>query len=111
MPKTAKTITVKLYGTTFELGLIKSKYKNNDTLYLGLYDVNDNEHFCDLTVNMPDSSAAGTIQYVNTDDFPQLEEIIKQYSLGIHMGPGRNGNPMYWFNPERIRDYIVHEIA
>lgn len=108
-----ETIKVDLFGRQYQLGIIKGKYTNNGTLYLGLYDVINDEPFSDITVNLPESYARGSIQYINTNDFPQLEDIINEYSLGYLMGSGSSGwctFPLYYFDTRKIDKYIYREI-
>ena len=78
---TMETISITLYDQQYDLGIVKGKYSNNGTMYLGLYDIANDEPFCDITVNLPESYARGTIQYINMNDFPELEDIINEYSL------------------------------
>ncbi len=108
-----ETIKVDLFGRQYQLGIVKGKYTNNGTLYLGLYDVINDEPFSDITVNLPESYARGSIQYINTNDFPQLEDIINEYSLGYLMGSGSSGwctYPLYYFDTRKIDKYIYREI-
>ncbi len=108
-----ETIKVNLYGHQYQLGVVKGRYTTNSTLYLGLYDVINDEPFCDITVNLPESYARGSIQYIDTNNFPQLEDIINEYSLGYLMGSGNSGYvsyPLYYFDTSELDKYIYREI-
>ena len=108
-----ETISITLYDKQYDLGIVKGKYSNNGTMYLGLYDIANDEPFCDITVNLPESYARGTIQYINTNDFPELEDIINEYSLGFCIGSGSSGYvstyPLYYFDQGEIDKYIYRE--
>lgn len=106
-------IRISLYDHEYELGIVKGRYSHNNTLYLGFYDIRNDEPFCDITVNLPESYARGSIQYIDTNNFPELEDIINEYDLGFCMGSGHSGwctYPLYYFDTRKIDKHIYREI-
>lgn len=63
-----------MYEQDFVVKLVKSTYRNNDTLYVGLVSISEEgeEPFCALTVNIGEewdiNLASDTSQYIDTNN-------------------------------------------
>lgn len=66
-----------------------SKYTNNGTLYI-LLTGEDDEPFCDLTVNLPNDQISDkskpNLAFVDTNNNQWLPKFIERYSLGKPTG-------------------------
>lgn len=102
-----KTYEVKSYGKTYEVYPVLSKYEFGNTLAISL--MCDDGPFCNLTVNIGDSSiwANDTTAFVDTNNCPWAEDFITENGLGAPMGiKGRSGfctYPLYRFNLEALK--------
>lgn len=54
-----------------KLELIQDQYQNNNKLYLWLYDIKENDYFCDITCNDPNCLLAQN-QNIIDNDFIQI---------------------------------------
>lgn len=103
-----ETIKYTHYGIDYELGIYKGTYLYGGTLAMELYDITDGEPFSDITVNLP-GYAHDNVQYVDTNDFPQIEQIIEEYRLGKKVGETSTGwctYPLYEFDMEEVEKYV-----
>ncbi len=108
--KKKKTLTYKLYGETFRLNITKGAYTNNGTLYLGLIEEETGEPFADITINLPESYARGNIQYLDSNDMPDIEQFLIKNKLGTNMGSGKSGfcsYPLFWFDMKEVEKYLI----
>ena len=98
-------------GENIELSPEMTKYRNNNTLAILLYD-KDDDLFCDLTVNLPDNQLSdmtkNNIAFIDTPNCPWLPEFIKKYGLGHPTGNfGMSGfcvYPEYAFDLTKLND-------
>ena len=106
-----ETFKINLYGTDYEVSLVKSAYMNNDNLYIGLKGT-EGEPFADLTVNistLPENQAA-----VDTNNCPWAEDFIIENRLGSNTGirlkSGYCSYPVYEFDLNKINNIakILH---
>lgn len=95
----------------FNVEIVKDKYVNNDTLYIGLFNTDTGELFGDITVNVPFSGASDNIACVDTNNNSNIIEFIKRYKLGKDTGiVAYNGfckYPLYEFNMDIIDKYTI----
>lgn len=98
----------------FNVEIVKDKYINNDTLYLGLFNTDTQEYFGDITVNVPFSGAYGNIACVDTNNNSNIIEFIKRYKLGKDTGliaySGYCTYPLYEFDMDMIDKYCKSEV-
>ena len=102
-----KTMKLKAWGETFKLNTVIDSYRNNGNVYIGLIS-EDGEPFADLTVNI--KPLAENCAAVDTNDFPQAEELIKKYGLGERFAYVQSGfcnYPVYEFNMDKVKEYLV----
>ena len=107
-----ETMKLNFMGDDYELVIVEDKYSANDTLYLGLIDVNTYELFADITVNIPYGVAEENTQYVDTNSYCDvLKNIVKKYKLGTKVGAdiqsGFCSYPLYKFNRKNIEKYLA----
>lgn len=93
-----------------ELTLTMDTYFNNENMYIGLDCMDDGypEPFCDLTVNL-DETLPPYMAYVDTNNLPQAEALIRVAGLGEPTGQMKASGfcmyPLYSFNKERLQEY------
>ena len=96
-----------------ELTVRKYQYSQNESLYLGLYDEDNDawpyeeELYADITVNLPDSGCyPANFAYVDVNNFPEAVLIIEEYGLGKPTGRkawnGFSCYPQYEFDLSKI---------
>lgn len=90
-----------------KVNLTAGRYTNN-TLYLGIVDVEDGELYADLTVNLRDSFLTNA-NYLDTNNSKYVEEFMTKYKLGEFTGiMSRSGfceYPLYHFDLDEIQKY------
>lgn len=93
-----------------ELTLTMDTYFHNENLYIGLDCMDDGylEPFIDLTVNL-DEVLPPYMAYLDTNNFPQAEELVRKTGLGTPTGQMRASGfcmyPLYSFNKEKLQEY------
>ena len=102
-----KYYEINSYGNTYNVRIERKAYANNDTLALSLI-TEDGEPFCNLTVNLIDSTVWGnsTDAFVDTNNCPWADDFIEQNNLGEPVGfEARSGfctYPLYRFNLDEL---------
>ena len=91
-----KNLQLKAFWKTYNLELEKSKYLNNDRIFLWLIDANDWEYFSDITINVDSIETLPDECLINPDfEFcfktteemrKRLEKNLKITSRWIHNG-------------------------
>lgn len=103
---------VKTYFGEYEVKMVCSTYRNNNSLAIILTCHNDeydfDEPFADLTVNLSGDIANDTYQFVDTNNCPWAEEFIEENNLGtptgLYGGSGYCSYPLYQFNIDKIKE-------
>ncbi len=100
------------YGNT-EVWLWTSRYKDNDSLYIGLM-CNENgwdEPFADLTVNLPTAMKTNNnCVFLDTNNLPNAEAFVRK--IGIGKPTGKYGHSGYCSYPEyEIDTELLKEIT
>lgn len=99
-----------MYDTCIEVG----SYLFGEGLYLELHDIAEGmpEPYADITVNLEGYPTKGSCAFVDTNNFANAEQLIKQYKLGTPTGRlGRSGYctyPEYKFDLNEIRKYCIN---
>ena len=97
-----------MYGGEYELFTVVNKYQQGGGVYVGLWDEEEGP-FADLTVNLTTNTAKGNMAYLDTDNFPEGEYIVKKYKLGKFTGKyGHSGYctyPLYELDIDEIKKY------
>lgn len=107
-----KTIRFSAYGDTVSTCIMEGRYAYGG-LSLSLFELQKDmaEPFADITVNLPDCRTGAYCAFVDTNNFPQAEQIIKTYRLGIPTGrTGCSGfctYPEYAFDMREVRKYCI----
>jgi len=106
----AKLINLTVYDQDWKLGLFTSTYQIGGNIYIGLFDVEHQEPFADVTVNvsaLPEGQGC-----VNTNDYPWLVEFIANTGIGVPTGNMLRSEfgayPVYKFNLEKIKEYTIN---
>ncbi len=91
---------IRIYGE--EVQLMKSTYKNNGALYVGMLD-DEGEFYGDITVNLPNSGTLPSdCAFIDTNNLPNISGILAHYRLGNLTGQmARSGfcvYPVFRFN-------------
>ncbi len=86
--KAAKVFKLKTRYSVNEVYVVKSAYCNNDTLYVGLYDVNG-EPFDTVTTNIGTPGATDTCAYVQTGDECGYNRVAWLIQHGIAQTTGK----------------------
>lgn len=90
-----------------EVNLIASRYTNNNTLYLGIVDVEYGEPYADLTVNLDSQNINDN--YLDTNNNKLVEDFVNRYKLGKFSGKycssGYCKYPLYTFDIKEIEKY------
>lgn len=96
------------YGKTYNVYPEIGYYSHGNTLAVSL--IADNEEpYCNLTVNIPDSIvwASDTDAFVDTNNCPWAEQFITENGLGSPLGyVGHSGfcsYPLYHFNLDELQ--------
>ena len=83
---TKKYLLTDFYGEDYYLVPIMTTYHNNGRLAILLYD-EDDEVFCDMTVNIPNGKLSGTKNaFIDTNNSPWLVSFIKKHQLARPTG-------------------------
>lgn len=86
------------YGEDYMLAPYTNRYVNNGSLAITLYG-DDDEPFCDMTVNITTSATSGSnCAFVDTNNNPWIIEFILDNGLG--KPTGRYGTSGYCTYPE-----------
>lgn len=99
-----------------ELTLTMDTYFNNENMYIGLDCMDDGypEPFIDLTVNL-DETLPPYMAYLDTNNFPQAEELVRKTGLGTPTGQtyasGFCVYPLYNFDREKLKEYCPNGVA
>lgn len=97
-----------MYGGKYELFTVVNKYQHGGGVYVGLWDEEEGP-FADLTVNLTTNTAKGNMAYLDTDNFPEGEYIVKKYKLGKFTGiygySGYCTYPLYELDIDEIKKY------
>lgn len=109
---------VLIYKNAFDeevkVKLITDKYIYTDRLYLGIVDIENDELYADLTVNLPTYSCDISSGYLDINNCRHVREFIEKYKLGEYAGvevkSGFNKYPLYDFDIREIKKYCEIEI-
>lgn len=101
-----------LFGTEPNCSLSASRYADNDHIALQVWC--EDGPFADLTVNLPETIRyPKNFGYVNTNNFPQAVELIRNLGIGEWTGGLYSSEyctyPLYEFNLDAIRRYTDAE--
>lgn len=104
-------LTINCYGNSYEVFCRITKYATNNALAIQLV-MDTGEPFGNMTVNLegiPNEDCA----YLDTNNMPEVEEIVKKYHLGEPTGRyGQSGfctYPEYKFNMKELYKYTMEE--
>ncbi len=109
----SKKLTINLWGKEYKLSLEISSYRNNNTLAIKAYEY-DEEFECDfpcsnITVNLPHGFADDHTQYVDTNNWPGIDEFLIDAGIAEDTDiMGVSGfciYPLMEFNLERLKEY------
>jgi len=100
-------IIFKRKGETYHLKIQVSKYAKYENTYLRFFDINEGP-YCNITINLiPFNDPA--LACIDTNNFPYLEDIIKENNLGEPVGisipSGFCRYPVYRLNLKNIEKY------
>ena len=101
------------WGDTHHGYLQTDRYNADGSLYIGLLTDDEGylESWADMTVCLPDGDADLTHVYLDTNNFPEAEDIFDKYDLGRPDGTyGYSGfcaYPRYEVNMENINRFLV----
>lgn len=102
-------LILNLWGREYRLNIVEDRYSNNNSLYLGLIDADTKEPFANFTVNLSDGVATDNCQYVDTNNLPELADLIEEYKLGTYICDGYSGYcsyPLYNFDEKEVSKYL-----
>ena len=100
------------WGKEWEVTVLLQRYSIDNTLAIQLwcYDEGYPEPFATLTKNVQDPFLEENEAYVDVNNCPWAEELIKKYNLGNPTGermqPAWVSYPKYQFNLEELKKYI-----
>ena len=111
-----ETINLSMYGEDFELGIEVQKYTYGGGLALFLHCMENGEPvepFADITKNLAGYPTSGFKAFVDTNNFPQVTELISEFDLGKLTGRvGCSGfctYPEIDFNMKNIEKYVLNK--
>lgn len=102
-----KTMKLNAWGETYSLHTVIDAYRNNGNVYIGLV-CEDGEPFADITTNiyfLTENCGA-----VDTNNFSEAEDLIKEYGLGKRVSYANSGYcryPVYEFDMDKVKEYSV----
>ena len=102
------------YGTSFDICIEASTYVHGGGMALELLFQSDDdlEPYSNLTVNISSVPLGPDCAYVDTNNLPSAEAMIKQYNLGKPTGrigcSGYCTYPEYRFDMEKVAKYCVN---
>ena len=67
---------------TYNIKIIRTKYMNNDSIALILFEADTGEEFAVITVNIEDGVANGNMAYLDTNNCRWVENFVKTNKLG-----------------------------
>ena len=102
------------WGDIYETCLNVNSYVYGGGIALNLLSVGEDclEPFADITVNLPEQKSGPDCSFIDTNNFPQGEKLIRDYKLGEPTG--RIGNsgyctyPEYRFDMEELGKYCIN---
>lgn len=95
-----------------EIYLQAMRYRNNDTVALLAYTVEDDEDYADITVNLEQSAFADQqdYQFVDTNNLPGIDKWLEENGLaeptGITGSSGFCSYPLMKFNRKRLEEEV-----
>lgn len=104
------------YGDTANVRLWVGAYENNGSLYIGLIDIEEEEDYGDITVNMDESIGlkpycAAVKNYGGNEG---MEMFIQKYALGkptgIQFSSGYVTVPVYQFDKARLLEFSLNGV-
>ena len=102
------------WGQTYDLCIERNEYAVRRGMALQLYCVEDGfrEPFADLTVNLPGYLPGEHRAFVDTNNLPEAEELIRKYKLGEPTGrigySGYCSYPEYEFDMREVNRYCIN---
>lgn len=96
-------------GKDIEVTIKTGRYGNDRlAVMLVCYEDGYPEPYGNLTVNLPEESVPEGYAFIDTNNIPNAEQFIKEYSLGKPTGwYGHSGfctYPLYRFNEDRLNE-------
>ena len=102
------------YGTSYDICIEASSYVHGGGFALELLFISDDdlEPYSNLTVNIAARSSGHDCAYIDTNNLPEAESLIKQYKLGKPTGrigySGYCSYPEYRFDMKEVAKYCVN---
>lgn len=104
------------WGQTYDLCVEINEYAIGHGMALQLYCMEDGESepYADLTVNLPSFLTGKNRAFIDTNNMPEAEDLIRNYKLGNPTGrvgvSGYCRYPEYEFDMAEVNRYCVNPV-